>query len=106
MRDRYFLRMAAALVVMLCATACQTPQPFVYKEEEFDRRKPTFRKDPTVLNEVIVCYNKNSATPQAVVDLAKQQCSIVGKVPQFNYQQYFTCPMTTPVAAHYNCVSP
>ena len=98
-------RTLIALVGLLTA-ACAAPEPFAYQIDEFNRSASTFRKTPANIPQVIVCYGKSGTTPEAVIEVARQECARVGKVPRFNRQDYLICPVLTPVSAHYDCLAP
>jgi hypothetical protein len=94
------------VLVGLLTAACTAPEPYAFTEEEFNRSLPTFRKTNPDMKEVIVCYGKSGATPQQIVEIARQECAKIGKVPRFNRQDYLVCPVTTPVSVHYDCLAP
>ncbi len=80
--------------------------PYVYKAGEFDRTLPTFGKDPTDINAVTICYNNRGTTPEEIRDMAQTECAQFEKSARFTDQNYKTCPLLTPVAAHFECVKP
>ncbi|HEC14866.1 MAG TPA: hypothetical protein ENI72_03820 [Rhodospirillales bacterium] len=94
------------LFLGLFLAACTAPEPYVYKEREFDRSAEDFAKDPVDISEVVICYGKNGTTPQAIRKIARQECSKFGRTPQFVRQTYNLCPLSTPISAIYSCNLP
>ncbi len=92
---------------MLClALAGCSAAPFVYKVNEFDRSAPDFAGEPNNIAAVTVCYSSVSTQPGDVLDVARAECAKAGKKPRFSGQGYETCPLLTPVSAHFACVKP
>lgn len=97
------VRLAAILVVTFGAAACSPPPPFVYREDEFDRSSKYFNQLPRDKRHVTVCYNRNSATPQQVDNLAAEQCAKYQRTARFLRTTYGVCPLTTVVGSLYFC---
>ncbi len=100
-------RWAALMIVAvaLSATAgCSAPGPYVYREAEFDRKSKNFNKTPLNIDSVIICYNKYGTKPEIVANMAGAECARYNKKAEFVRQSYRTCPLTTPVAAEFDCI--
>lgn len=95
--------LGAASLLLSMVAACAAPEPFVYHRDEFNRELPTFRQEPTTISSVVVCYGTRGTTPADVIELAAAECARYGKQARFSYQDYFICPLMTPVSAHYAC---
>jgi hypothetical protein len=95
------VRVGLAAVFLAVLTGCARPEPFVYKESEFDRRN--IARSAPVPGVVQICYHGPATTAEAVLRLAEEECAKFGKAPQMIGQEIYACPMTTPVAAHYLC---
>lgn len=53
---------------------------------------------------VVICYNKNSTTPEDIVALARQICDKYElPQPQFTDQRAFSCSLTAPAEVTYLC---
>ncbi|MCB2101209.1 MAG: hypothetical protein KDE22_10095 [Rhodobacterales bacterium] len=94
------------LASLFLLSACSAGDPYLYVKDEFDRERPGFGREPQDLEEVTVCYGSSGTQPAAVTDLARDACARVGKVARFRAQDLRSCPLTTPVAAHYDCLAP
>lgn len=103
---RSLFRFFAAVGLLAVVSSCAPPPPYVYIEKEFDRDREDFGQDPTDITSVTICYNKRGTTPDAVVAMAAEQCARFGKQARFAGQDYDTCPLATPAAAHFDCVAP
>ncbi len=53
---------------------------------------------------VQVCYHKGKTTPAIIRELAITECRRYGKSAVFTKNAYDVCPLTTPVAAVFECV--
>ena len=95
---------AALLLTILGVGACSAPPPYVHRPDEFNRAAVNFGKEPVDADHVIVCYGRSGTTPSQVVAVARAECARFGKIPQFDRQSILTCPLATPVSAHYNCI--
>ncbi len=80
--------------------------PYVYKVGEFNRASPNFGKEPTDITSVTICYGTRGTTPEEIRDMAQTECAQFEKTARFTDQNYRTCPLLTPVAAHFDCVKP
>jgi hypothetical protein len=95
------------LVASLAALgACAGPEPFVYQAGEFNREREDFGRPPKDRDEAIVCYAAHSTTPEQVRALARKACGEVGKRAVFREHVFSDCPLATPSAALFACVSP
>ena len=94
----------AALSTFLAACAAQ--EPFVYEGGEFNRLREGFGQEPADRTEVVICYASNATTPATVRDLATGACGRVGKRAVFKKHVVSDCPLMTPSAAAFDCVSP
>ncbi len=94
---------SVGLAALLALGACSAPAPYVYMANEFNRDLPTFRKEPTEISQVTVCYGSAGTTSADVVALAVQECARYGKQARFLRQDRFVCPILTPVSAHFAC---
>jgi len=103
-RSRYRLFLLAALVPLL--GACSDTAPYIYNADEFNRDSPNFGKEPTDIDNVAICYNKSSTTPQDLLALAESACTKFGKTAVFKKQDIFECPLLTPAQAHFSCTKP
>jgi hypothetical protein len=93
------------LAVLVAVSGC-AGEPYVFNSEEFKRDTHYFvhgHQDRTVVE---VCYHKRKATPAAVKALAVSECQRFGKTAAFTKTDYNVCPLTTPVAAVYECIGP
>ena len=101
------MRLPSPWTIVFClALAGCSAAPFVYKNNEFDRSAPDFAVEPEDIATVTVCYSNVNTAPVDVLDIARAECAKVGKKPHFSGQGYETCPLLTPVSAHYACVKP
>jgi hypothetical protein len=99
-------RFAALVFVALAAGGCAGAQPYVYTAAEFDRTRSDFGRPVTDIDAVTVCYGTWSASPAEVTTLAREECGKYGKVAHLVGQDRRTCPLVTPVAAHFACRRP
>lgn len=103
MRQKHYL--AIALLALLSISACAAPDAYVYHEDVFNRARADFGRDPTDLSEAVVCYSNRSASPAKVRALAAAECALVGKKSVYREQTLRLCPISTPSAAVFDCVS-
>lgn len=102
MRMRWILPLTA-LCALAATTGCSLPDPYVYREQEFNRDLRTFGKDLQDVSFAMICYNKKNATPQQIVQLAQAECAKYGKTARFHRQRLLYCPIVTPIQAVYFC---
>lgn len=102
MRMRWILPLIA-LCALTATAGCSLPDPYVYRDQEFNRDLRTFGKDLTDISSVAVCYNKKNATPQQIVQMAQAECAKYGRIARFYRQRLLYCPITTPIQAVYVC---
>ena len=93
---------AAGAFLMGCAADLQ---PHIYKPVEFDRTQSDFNKPLKDRSEVIICFNKLKTKPQKIANMAALECSRFNKNAKFNLQEANFCPLVTPIAARYWCIS-
>ncbi len=86
-------------------TACEYATPYVYLADEFNRKRRDYGKDPTDIKEVTICYHKRATTPEAITQMAEEECGKFNKRARFLEHDYALCPLVTPVAAKYACDS-
>ena len=96
-----FLLIGAASVLVAILSGCARPEPFVFRNSEFDRR--SIGRPASVPGLVQVCYAASATTPDAVVRVAEEECAKFGKTPQAIGQEITVCPMAAPVTANYLC---
>jgi hypothetical protein len=94
----------AILLAIFGVGACSAPPPYIHRPDEFNRAAVNFSKEPTDADDVIVCYGRSGTTAAQVIAVARAECARFGKIPQFDRQSILTCPLFTPVSAHYNCI--
>ncbi len=94
------------LAFAVLAGCAASTVPYVYKAGEFDRSSPNFGKEPTDITSVTICYGARGTTPEEIRDMAQTECAQFEKTARFTDQNYRTCPLLTPVAAHFDCVKP
>ena len=94
----------ALLAVTLTACALGDDKgPYVYIEEEYNRDRADFGREPKDRTEVQICYNSLTTTPEAVRTMAVAECAKYGKVARLTGQQYLQCALSHPVRANYAC---
>jgi len=98
-----FLLVISTVGLLAGGVAACSAQPYVLHANEFNRSAVDFGKDPTDIEAVTICYRSSSTTPQDVRALAVKECAAFGKTARFIKQNYLSCPLLTPVAAHYSC---
>jgi len=97
--------MFLVLLAAVSATAgCAAPGPYVYRQQEFNRESKDFGKEPLNIDSVIICYNKFGTKPEIVANMASAECARYNKKAEFRRQSHEFCPLTTPVAAEYDCL--
>ena len=97
----------AILLVTLGACAFgEDKGPYVYIDDEYNRSRPGFGREPKNRTEVQICYNSLYTTPKAVRDMAAAECGKYGKVARLTGQQYLQCSLSHPVRANYACDPP
>jgi len=93
---------AVTAVLVGCAADLQ---PHIYIPLEFDRTRIDYNKPLKDRSEVIICFNKLKTTPQNIANMAALECSRFNKDAKLNRQEAKFCPLVTPIAARYWCVS-
>jgi hypothetical protein len=93
--------LATLVLVFGCAG-----EPYVLNAEEFNRESKYFVHGYQDRTMVQVCYHKRKATPAAIQELAVNECRRYGRAAAFSKTDYNVCPLTTPVAAVYECIGP
>jgi hypothetical protein len=79
--------------------------PYVFIEQEFDRDRPGFGREPSDRSEVWICYNKLYTTPETVRELAVAECGHFGKDARLIDQSILSCTLSHPVRANYACLA-
>lgn len=97
--------MVLAVSGAVVLSACAKP-PYIHNEAAYNRDHDDFGKVRTDRDEVTVCYHRNATTPREVAQLAEAECRAFGKTAVPRDQDISTCPLTTPVAAHFDCADP
>ena len=100
----WFRPILAVLLVFL-VTAC-AQEPYIYKEDEFNRAEANFAKDPIDRKDVRICYNRRSTTPQTILKMAADECGRYGKRAVFSRHDYLECPVSVPARAIFLCEKP
>lgn len=100
------MRFVLAMLAVLAVAGCEAFEPHVFVADEFDRTRPDFGERPDDVARVVVCYNRASATPEAVAGLARDRCAAYGKAARFRDHDYRRCPLATPAGAVYDCAVP
>jgi len=98
----------AGLLLVLVLTACSggpEESAYVHRPDEFNRTSPDFKKEPENIDSVTICYNKYGTKPEIVAKMAMDECAKFNKRAEFDRQSLSTCPLFTPVAAVYKCLS-
>ncbi len=93
------------MFVFVAIAGCESPPPYVFSADEFDRESEIYLKGVRDRDEVAVCYAKDSSTPRAVTELAVRECALFNKKAVFREQSINVCPLVTPMAAIYDCVA-
>lgn len=99
-------RAALLLAVAAVLDACGSQPPYVYRPNEFNRQDPNFGKTPTDISSTVICYAKWSTTPEAVRELAAQECGKYGRISVYTGKSLTYCPLRTPTAALFDCLRP
>lgn len=99
-----FRRILFVLFLSVAAAGCAAQDPFVYRENEFDRSDAEFNRPITDRDEVTICYASNATTPKEVQFLADTACADAGKRAVFQKHGDWDCPLLTPAAAVFACV--
>ncbi len=73
---------------------------------KFNREAAGFGQPVKDITSVTICYSRLTTTAREVVSLAEAECSKFNKLARFQRQEWRTCPMAAPVAAHYRCLKP
>ena len=106
MRRRHITLLVLIIGVISVTIGCSRIEPYVFKADEFNRDSSTFAKEPTDIETVTICYNKYGTTPGDLLEMAQSRCGDFSKTARFNHQDRLTCPLLTPVGAHFDCVKP
>lgn len=104
--NRHILYSITVVAILAILAGCAADlQPHIYVPQEFDRTRSDFNKPLKDRNEVIICFNKLKTKPHKIVNMAALECSRFNKDAKFNRQEADFCPLVTPIAARYWCVS-
>jgi len=93
-------------VSLLLFSACANVEPYIYNANEYNRESPNFSKEIIDRSEVIICYNKNSTTPEILIKIATDECGRFGKVADFIKHKHFVCSISSPAQAIFKCSCP
>jgi len=80
-------------------------KPHIHNSSEFDRESEFYRNGWTDRSSVDICYAKSETTAKTVAQMAVAECGRFGKTAVFSETSYNLCPLTTPVAARYRCLT-
>jgi len=96
-----------SLIFLMTAfvAGCGRTAPYVYDAGEFNRDTDAFRNGIKDRKTVSICYAKRATTPAQITKLAGRECARFGKIARFSRQSYLECPVLTPVAAIFDCLS-
>jgi len=100
-----FLPRIAFLSCLCMMAACSGGPPNIHYPQKYDRESREYLDGIQDRSEVTVCYSKSGGTPAQVTELARQECARYGKRAVFREQSYQVCPMITPIAAIFDCIS-
>jgi hypothetical protein len=94
-----------AVLIALVLGACEsfTQEPYIYRPAEFDRGRDDFRQDPKDRKSLIICYNSSDTTPEALREMAEEECGKYGKMALFDRHDYQYCPLMSPAGAVFLC---
>ena len=84
-----------------CVLSGCTIDPFVDGRREAGT---AFRVGPSTPDRVAICYNRRGATPQDVIQLAREECAKTDRQPQYLYQEHIQCSALNPTRAYFACV--
>lgn len=90
--------------IVLGAGGCGVTEPFIYKDDEYNRSVAGFGSELKDRNSVEICYNKRSTTPDVVGKMANAECAKFGKTARFQSHDFLECPLITPARAIFSCV--
>ncbi len=93
------------ILIAAFLVGCSLPEPYVFRENEFDRTRSDFAQEPKDLESVRICYNKRNASAEKVRDLALDACGRYGKTAAFIGHERLECPVLVPAAARFACVA-
>lgn len=92
------LVLAVALTVSLAGCGADSLQPFDWSPE------PAPRGPKEDFSRIGVCYNRQTATPEEVYEVARKKCD-PGTTPYLIDQDILlVCPLLTPARATYACI--
>lgn len=94
----------AVLGGALLAGACSLPEPYVFRDGEFNRAAEGFGRPPKDMETVSVCYNALDTTAEVVRRLAESECARYDKLARIRGQDYQSCALMTPRRAVFACV--
>lgn len=94
------------LFVAVILIGCSSPDPYVWRPYTIDRDHEFFPTGPVLTDgsEISICYAKRGTTPNALKQIADEECGRFGLTSQFAKQDHGICPLVTPVAAQYACI--
>ena len=83
--------------------SCVGEAPYIYKDDEFDRNDPYFAKELKDRSMVEICYNKQTTTPQVLIQMATDECRRFGKKALFLRHRILKCSVASPAMAEFSC---
>ena len=103
---RFLLSLSLSLAVAAALSACADREPYIFNPGEFNREREDFGRPVQDRAEAIICYAASQTTPARVRLLAAEACGQVGKKAVFKEHIVGSCPLATPAAARFDCVTP
>jgi hypothetical protein len=98
------MRRPAALIVALAALAAGCGQGSL---PPFDTNpKPPPKGAHEEFSRIGVCYNRETATPQQVIAVARANCESGTQPRLIDQDVLMTCPLSMPVRATFACLKP
>jgi len=97
------MKLLFPIMICLGLAACSSAAPYVFKSGEFNRDVSGFGQPEKEITSVTVCYSSAGGKSEQVRQLASGRCAEFGKKSRFTHQDLKTCPLLTPVAAHFSC---
>ena len=94
------------LVVLCFSISHCGGNAYIFNAQEFNRQSSAFGEGTEEVDSIIVCYNKASASIEAIRKLAFDGCAEGGKYPILLGQNYSSCPLFTPISAIFSCSLP
>jgi len=106
MRTKILNKFFPLLLLLFWLPSCTDTGPYIFNVGEFNRRSPDFGVELKDRSTVEICYNKRSATPEILTQMAKDECGRFGKVAHFVSNRNLSCSIGSPAKAVYWCMCP